>query len=89
MMNELINRLKKDPTDINALNIAIENEDKAIAFYTRLLNDAGSPDEKVVLTKLLEMEKGHLKILRWEVESLTKTGFWGDTMEFSVEMEKD
>lgn len=87
--NELVKRLEKNPTDINALNIATENEDKAIAFYTRLLNGADSPEEKVVLTKLLEMEKGHLKILRWELESLVKTGFWGDSMEFSVEMEKD
>ena len=87
--NELIERLRTNQTDLNAVSIAIENEDKAIAFYTRLLNDAGSPDEKVVLTKLLEMEKGHLKILRWEIESLNKTGFWGDSMEFSVEMEKD
>jgi len=87
--NELVKRLEENPTDTNALKIAIENEDNAIDFYTRLLNDAGTPEEKVVLTKLLEMEKGHLKILRWELESLTKTGFWGDTMEFSVEMEKD
>ena len=87
--NELISRLKKNPTDINAVNIAIENEDNAIEFYSRLLGEAGTAGEKVVLTRLLEMEKGHLKILRWELESLTKTGFWGDTMEFSVEMEKD
>lgn len=87
--NELIKRLKGDPTDTNAVNIAIENEEEAVEFYSRLLHEAQTPAEKVVLTKLLEMEKGHLKILRWESESLRKTGFWGDTMEFSVEKETD
>lgn len=87
--NELISRLKENPSDINAVKIAIENEDNAVDFYSKLLGAASSPEEKVVLTELLEMEKGHLKILRWELESLTKTGFWADTMEFSVEMEKD
>lgn len=87
--NELIKRLEENPTDTNAIKISIENEDKAVDFYTRMLGEATTPEEKVVLTKLLEMEKGHLKILRWEYESLNKTGFWADTMEFSVEMEKD
>lgn len=87
--NELVKRLESDPSDINALNIAIENEDKAVEFYTRLLAEAETPAEKVTLTKLLEMEKGHLKIFRWESEALRKTGFWGDTMEFSVEKESD
>ena len=33
------------------------------------------------------MEKGHLKLLRWEYESLVKNGFWCDFMEFDVEKE--
>ncbi|MFQ5465141.1 MAG: ferritin family protein [Thermodesulfobacteriota bacterium] len=87
--NELVDRLRSDQSDINALKIGVDIEESAIDFYTRLLGEATSPEEKVILTELLEMEKGHLKILRWETEALTETGFWGDTMEFSVEMEKD
>ncbi len=33
------------------------------------------------------MEKGHLKLLRWEYEALVKDGFWCDFMEYSVEKE--
>jgi len=87
--NELVKRLTTNQTDLNAVQIAIENEEAAIEFYSRLLKEATQPVEKVVLTKLLEMEKAHLKSLRWESESLTRTGFWCGEMEFSVEKESD
>lgn len=87
--SELTIRLKKNQTDINAVNIAIEAEDRAVEFYGNLLKQASSPQEKVVLTKLFEMEKGHLKLLRWESESLTKTGFWCGQIEYSVEKETE
>ncbi|MCR4288006.1 MAG: ferritin family protein [Deltaproteobacteria bacterium] len=87
--NELTERLKKNPTDINAINIGMEAEESAVGFYGSLLNLADSPVEKTVLTRLLEMEKGHLKVLRWEKESLVKTGFWCGEMEYSVEKESE
>ena len=87
--NELLERLKESQTDLNAVNIGIESEVKAVEFYSNLLGRAGSPEEKVLLTELLEMEKAHLKILRWESESLVTTGFWCGNMEYSVEREID
>ena len=87
--NELIKRLTTNQTDLNAVQIAMENEEAAVDFYSRLLKGASQPVEKVVLTKLLEMEKAHLKALRWEYESINKTGFWCGEMEFSVEKESD
>ncbi|HLC18147.1 MAG TPA: ferritin family protein [Thermodesulfobacteriota bacterium] len=87
--SELTERFRTNRTDQNAMNIAIENEDKAVDFYTRLLNEAAEPEEKVVLTRLLEMEKNHLKILRWEYEGLVKNGFWCGMMEYSVEKESE
>lgn len=87
--NDLVKRLEKNSTDLNAVKIGIEAEEEAVEFYSRLLKNAGSPVEKVALTRLLEMEKGHLKVLRWESESLIKTGFWCGEMEYSVEKESD
>jgi rubrerythrin len=87
--NELTKRLQRNPSDANAVQIGIESEEAAVEFYSRLLKDASAPIEKVVLTRLLEMEKGHLKMLRWESESLAKTGFWCGVMEYSVEKEVD
>ena len=87
--NELLERLKENQTDLNAVNIGIESEVKAVEFYSGLLGRAGSPEEKVLLTEILEMEKAHLKILRWESEALVTTGFWCGNMEYSVEREID
>ncbi|MBI5588168.1 MAG: ferritin family protein [Deltaproteobacteria bacterium] len=87
--NELVKRLKTNQTDINAVSIGMEVEENAVEFYSKLLKNAGTPTEKVVLTKILEMEKNHLKILRWESESLRNTGFWCGNMEFSVEKEAE
>ena len=67
----------------------MEAEESAVGFYGSLLSLADSPVEKTVLTRLLEMEKGHLKVLRWEKESLVKTGFWCGEMEYSVEKESE
>ena len=87
--NELLKRLSTNQSDTNAVQIAIETEMAAVDFYSNLLKTAETPAEKVCVTKLLEMEKGHLKVLRWEHESLNKTGFWCGEMEFSVEKESE
>ncbi|MFZ3073046.1 MAG: ferritin family protein [Thermodesulfobacteriota bacterium] len=87
--NELIKRLKTNPTDQNAVAIAVEAEEKAVEFYGNMLKHAESPVEKVLFTRLHDMEKEHLKIFRWEYESLTKTGFWCGNMEYSVEKESE
>lgn len=87
--NELIKRLSTNQSDTNAVQIGIEAEEAAVDFYSKLLREVTTPAEKVCVTKLLEMEKGHLKALRWEYESLNKTGFWCGEMEFSVEKESE
>lgn len=87
--NELIKRLGKNPGELDVLNVAIEVEEKAIALYTRDLGKAKEVDTKLLLSKLLDMERGHLNLLRWEYEALVRTGFWCDIMEFTVEGEKE
>ena len=84
-----IDRLRKGFSDQNAVRMAAESEEKAVEFYSDLLKQATEPTEKTVLIKILEMEKNHLKILRWEAESLANTGFWCGNLEFSVEKESD
>lgn len=87
--NELLKRLSTNQSDLNAVQIAIDTEMEAVEFYSNLLKEAEGSTEKVCLTKLLEMEKSHLKALRWEYESINKTGFWCGEMEFSVEKETE
>ncbi len=86
--NELLEEFKTNETDLNALSIALDSEEKAIAFYSGMLKSATQDDEVEVLTRLVEMEKAHYDLLRWEKDALSSSGFWLDQMEFSVEMEK-
>lgn len=85
--NTMLDSLKENQTDLNAVTIAEGAEEKAVDFYAKMLGDAEDPLQKVFLTNLLEMEKGHLKLLRWERQSLVNNGFWCDMMEYSVEKE--
>ena len=83
--NELTKRLKENPTELNAVTIAMKVEEEAVEFYSGLIKAASEPDEKAVIGKILDMERNHLRLLRWERESVVHTGFWADFMEFSVE----
>ncbi|MFQ5480475.1 MAG: ferritin family protein [Thermodesulfobacteriota bacterium] len=85
--NELIEQFKSNQSDITAIDIAIDNEEKAVEFYSRLLKEATEPEEKDLLGELLQMEQGHLKLLQWESDAVKETGFCCDRMEFTVEGE--
>lgn len=87
--NELMDRFKEDESDLNAIEIAMKNEEAAVGFYSGLLKEAATEDEREVLTKLVEMEKGHYDLLRWEKDSIMNMGFWADQAEFTVEGEKE
>lgn len=87
--NVLMEKYKKEEGDLKAVEIAMDNEEEAVGFYSGLLKDATGDEEREVLTKLLEMEKGHYDLLRWEKDSLMKMGFWADQAEFTLEAEKE
>jgi rubrerythrin len=86
--NALLEKLGPKGTDTQALEIALESEREAIKLYGDMLKDASKDVERAVLQKLVEMEKGHFDILRWEKDSLMNMGFWADHIEFSVEKER-
>lgn len=87
--NVLMEKYKKEESDLKALDIAMDNEEEAVGFYSGLLKDAAGDEEREVLTKLLEMEKNHYDLLRWEKDSIMKMGFWADQAEFTLEAEKE
>lgn len=86
--NEMIDRLRTNETEVNAVQIALDSEEEAVRFYSEMLKEASSDAEKEVLAKLLEMEKGHFDLLRWEKDALMNMGWWADMIEFSVEKER-
>ena len=62
----------------------MENEEEAVGFYSGLLKEATEDGEREVLTRLIEMEKNHYDLLRWEKDSVMKMGFWADQAEFTL-----
>jgi len=52
------------------LEIAIEDEEEARAYYTRAAELAGNPHTREVLLRLSDMEQGHAEALRKELDEL-------------------
>lgn len=81
---------KREVSDLNELNIlqmALDLEKRSIDFYQN--QEKGSKEEvaKKIWQRLKEIEEGHYKLIQAEIDSLTKTGFWFDFREFSLETE--
>jgi rubrerythrin len=84
---EITESIGKSSGEFDALKVAINAEGKAIEFYLDMLKEADDQNEKNLLITLVDMERNHLKLLRWQNEYLMKSGFWCDMMEFNVEKE--
>ncbi|MFQ5901291.1 MAG: ferritin family protein [Thermodesulfobacteriota bacterium] len=76
------------PSDIDVLNFGIDIEEKAVDYYTKALEIAKDQDEKSFLSSMINIENGHLELLRWEYDYIIKSGFWCDFQEYTVEGEK-
>lgn len=79
---------EKKVSDLNELNIlqmALELEEKAIEFYQNQEKESKDKSAKKIWQRLKEIEEGHYKLIQAEIDSLTKTGFWFDFREFSLE----
>lgn len=78
-------QIGKDTDDLGALRIALAQEEEAAGFY----KDAGMRTDdshgKVLYSKLAEMEKKHITILKAEYDSLSNSGYWCDFPEFTME----
>jgi rubrerythrin len=67
---------RREPLDWSAmsiqqiLEIAIEDEEEARAYYLRAAELAGNPHTREVLLRLSEMEQGHAEALRKELDEL-------------------
>lgn len=83
---EIKRRLGPTPTEFDALKVSMEGEQRAIEHYARAMALAEDPKAKDVFKFIKEMEESHYKILKWEHDALSKSGYWCDTAEFSVEL---
>jgi rubrerythrin len=71
-----MNDVNPDPNELDALRIAMDNEQSAIDHYTKIIDASSSPDVKQIIEKIIEQEKNHYLILQGEFTHLSSTGYW-------------
>ncbi len=70
--------------ELQMLTRALDVEAKTCDFYKRMVKEL--PQEgKQLFAHFVEIEEGHLAIVRAEIDYLTKTGYWFDVKEFDME----
>jgi len=73
---QMVEGANPDTNEIDALRIAMDNEQKAIDYYTKIRK--GSSDEKVneIIDEIINQEKNHYNILEEEFHHINSTGYW-------------
>jgi rubrerythrin len=70
--------------ELQMLSRALDVEAKTNDFYKRMVKEL--PEEgKQLFAHFVEIEEGHLAIVRAEIDYLSKTGYWFDFKEFDME----
>lgn len=73
--------------DLSALNIALDLERRAIAFYKKELAISADAAVKALYARLAEMEEAHYGLIQAELDNIKDVGFWFGVQEFSLEGE--
>jgi rubrerythrin len=78
-------KLSPDAGELEVLKVGIEVEQKSIEYYRSAGSSTADPRGKEIFNWLVGEEAGHLTILNAEYENRTRSGFYYDDMEFSLE----
>jgi rubrerythrin len=66
------------------LSKALEMEIETSAFYQKVVNELPG-DGRTLFERFLEIENNHIKAVQFELDYLSKTGYWFDIKEFDME----
>jgi rubrerythrin len=66
------------------LSRAFDVEVKTSNFYNKMVTEL-TREGKQLFANFVEIEQGHLTIVRAEIDYLTRTGYWFDFKEFDME----
>jgi rubrerythrin len=78
-------KLSPDAGELEVLKVGIEVEQKSIEYYRSAGSRTDDSRAREIFNWLVGEEAGHMTILNAEYENRTKSGFYYDTMEFSLE----
>jgi len=74
-----------NPSELDALRTAMDNERKAIDFFSKVAEETEDPLAKKIFTKIREEEEYHYDLLQAQHDYLAKSGFWFDIGEFRMD----
>lgn len=69
--------------EVELLRRAIDVETETSNFYKRMVAELG--DEGVLFSRFVEIEEGHLAIVKAEMDSVTGMGYWFDLPEWQFQ----
>ncbi len=81
---------KKSPakgttSEIEALQLAMDVEKRAIEFFDKAAREADDPLAKEIFQKVREQEEYHYGLIEAQRDYVTKSGFWFDIAEFRMD----
>jgi rubrerythrin len=87
VIQELAQRMKRaeGQSEVEALRIGMELEQKAVDFFTTSAAKMGDPAAKEIFEKIADEERFHYDLLLAQHDSVTGSGFWLDSSEFAMD----
>ena len=65
-----------DTNEIDALRIAMDSEQRAIDYYTKIREKTSDEEVNKILDEIINQEKNHYLILEGEFNHINSTGYW-------------
>jgi rubrerythrin len=65
-----------DTNEIDALRIAMDSEQRAIDYYTKIREKSSDDKVNEILVEIINQEKNHYQILEGEFHHINSTGYW-------------
>lgn len=76
--------LKARKGEIEILSKALKAEVETSNFYERMVNEMPAEGQRM-FARFLEIEENHIAAVQFELDYLTKSGYWFDFKEFDME----
>lgn len=73
---EKVEGANPDTSEIDALYIAMDSEQRAIEYYTKIRENISDDEVNKIIDEIINQEKNHYNILEGEFHHINSTGYW-------------
>ena len=73
---EKVEGANPDTSEIDALRIAMDSEQRAIEYYTKIRENISDDEVNKIIDEIINQEKNHYNILEGEFHHINSTGYW-------------